>query len=242
MNYTIARGDNLWNIAKNNYDCKSNAEIMQVINEIAKENDIKNINMINEGAELNLPETERFLFPTVDENKTRVDEFDDWTNGEENYQAVIAGEEIEEFQMFDLDLSTYSTDLKEVAQEYIDKYDEDGDGSWNIQEFINMATAGAGIEEEYKDEYETLYNQLFEDLNIDEKAEAISAAEFASFLYTADVDWDNFHETGGDVASSIDGKLDYMNYQSFSSLEPGTEQYDNLQYQKKAFFDNFYAA
>ncbi len=242
MNYTIASGDCLWNIAKNNYDCKSDAEIMQVVNQIAEENQIKDINIIYAGAKLNLPETDQFISSKAAEEKTRADKFDDWTNGEDNFNAVVAGEEVEEFEMFDLDLSTYSTDLKEFSQEYIDKYDEDGDGSWNIQEFTNMASAGAEIDEEYKDEYQALYQQLFEDLNIDDNADAINAAEFASFLYTADVDWDNFYETDGDVASSIDGKLDYLNYQSLSSLERGTEQYENHQYQKKAFFDNFYAA
>ena len=105
-----------------------------------------------------------------------------------------------------------------------------------------MATAGAGIDEENKEEYEVLYNQLFTNLNIDDNEDVINAAEFASFLYTADVDWDNFNKTNGDVASSIDGKLDYLNYQTFSSLEKGTKLFEDHQYQKEEFFTNFYAA
>lgn len=243
MNYTIASGDNLWNIAKNNYDCKSDAEIMQVVNQIAKENDIQNINLIYAGANLELPETDQFIASSADtDDKTIVEKFDDWTNSEENFEAAISGNEVEEFKMFDINLSTYSSDLKNFAQEYINLYDEDADGSWNIEEFINMATAGAGIDPANKEAYENLYVQLFTGLNLNNKDAIIDAAEFASFLYTADVDWDNFSKTGGDVASSIDGSLDYTNYQAFSSLEPGTEQYENLQYQKKSFYESFYVA
>ncbi len=245
MNYTIASGDCLWNIAKNNYDCKSNSEIIQVIQDIAKENDIKDINVIYAGASINLPETDQFISSKnteIEEEKTRADKFDDWTNSEANCEAALNGEEVDEFEMFDIDLSTYSSDLKDFSQEYIDKFDEDGDGAWNLQEFTNMASAGLVIDDENKEAYEAMYNKMFDGLNLDDNADSINAAEFASFLYTADVDWDTFNETEGDVAASIDGKLDYVNYQAFSSLEPGTEKYEDLQYQKKAFFDNFYAA
>lgn len=246
MNYTIASGDNLWNIVKNNYDCTSDKEIMNVVKEIAHENDIKDINLIHAGANINLPETDKFIHskPLDDtvEEETRADKFDEWTNSEENYEAAINGEKVDEFKMFDINLATYSSDLKDFSQEYINKYDEDGDGAWNIDEFTNMATAGAGIDEENKEEYEVLYNQLFTNLNIDDNKDVINAAEFASFLYTADVDWDNFNKTNGDVASSIDGKLDYLNYQTFSSLEKGTKLFEDHQYQKEEFFTNFYAA
>jgi len=171
---------------------------------------------------------------------SRADEFDIWTNSEENYEKAIFGEDVQGFQMFELNLSTYSSDLKEFAQEYIDKYDEDGDGVWSKEEFTTMAAAEQEIPEEFADDFEKLYSQLFSDLNIDTKDDSINAGEFASYLYASDLDWENYAQTG-DVASSIDGNLDYLTYQSLSAFEPDSTAYSILQQEKQDFYNNFYA-
>lgn len=174
--------------------------------------------------------------------KLRADKFDDWTNSEDNYNKFLAGEKTDGFKMFDIDLSTYSSDLKDFAQDYIDKFDENGDGKWNKAEFIKMATGNADIPVKNRKEYMALFDQLFDDLNLNDKKYTIDAGEFASFLYASDMDWDGYSKDSSQgIAPYIDGELDWVNYQSFSSLEPGSENYDNLQYQKKEFFDNFYA-
>ncbi len=170
----------------------------------------------------------------------RADEFDIWTNSEENYEKALLGEDVQGFQMFELNLSTYSGDLKEFSQEYIDKYDEDGDGVWSKEEFTKMAVAGQEIPEEYAGVYEELYSQLFTDLNIDTKDDSINAGEFASYLYAADMDWENYSQTGN-VASSIDGNLDYLTYQSLSAFEPDSKAHSILQREKQDFYNNFYA-
>lgn len=255
MDYSISSGDNLWNIVKNNYDCSSNKEIQETVNLIVKENDIEDANKIYVGAKLSLPETDSFIktskekdedsgFKTAGEKeeKTRADKFDDWTNSEDNYEKSLAGEDVDEFTMFELDLSTYSSDLKEFAQEYIDKYDADGNGSWDKSEFIKMAGAETDVPEGMEEDMEALYNQLFTDLNIDDNKDEISAGEFASYLYAADLDWDNYKATDFDVASSIDGKLSYDNYQGLSGLDPNSDAHDVLQRHKKYFFDAYYAA
>ena len=72
-----------------------------------------------------------------------INKFDDWTNSEENYNKSLNGEQVEDFQLFDLNLSSYSSDLKNFAQSYIDKYDADKDSSFNYSEFVNMCTNGA---------------------------------------------------------------------------------------------------
>ena len=70
----------------------------------------------------------------------RAMDFNNWTNSSENYEKTFQkGQEVEEFQMFEFNASTYSSDLKDFAQEYIDSFDKDGDGSWNKDEFISMA-------------------------------------------------------------------------------------------------------
>ncbi|MCD7879840.1 MAG: hypothetical protein LUG16_07910 [Candidatus Gastranaerophilales bacterium] len=60
---------------------------------------------------------------------TKADEFDNFLNGNtvEDFTAID-----------DLDLSTYSSDMKEFAQEYINKYDTDGDENLNFEEYYAM--------------------------------------------------------------------------------------------------------
>lgn len=245
MDYSISSGDNLWNIVKSNYDCSSNKEIQETVNLIVKENNIKDANKIYVGAKLSLPETDSFVSTTKkkeEEDKTRADKFDEWTSSEDNYEKSLAGEEVEEFEMFELDLSTYSSDLEKFAQEYMDKYDADGNGSWDKTEFINMASAGVEVPEGMEEEMNALYDQLFEGLNLDDDKESISAKEFAAYLYASDLDWDNYVATEFDVASSIDGKINYDNYQALSGLDTESDAYATLQRHKQYFYDAYYAA
>lgn len=242
MNYKISSGDCLWNIVKNNYDCKSNQEVSDLVKKIAQDNDLKDANSIVIGNTISLPETDDFVSQskTQDNDLSLVDKFDEWTNSEENFNKSNSGENVDDFQMFELNLSSYSSDLKDFAQEYLNKYDTNGDGEWNKEEFVSMASANQEISEEFKAEYEALYDQLFSDLNLDDNKDTINAGEFASYLYAADMDWDNYSSTL-DVASSIDGKLDYNNYQALSSLEPGSSAHAKLQAEKQDFYNNFYA-
>ncbi len=171
--------------------------------------------------------------------KHMAKKFDKWTNNPKNYQKATEGGNVKDFKMFKFNASTYSKNLNEFSQSYINKYDENGDGVMSKCEFINMATAGEGIQD--VEGAEELYDDLFANLNIDDKQDEISSEEFASFLYTTDVDWDKFRETGGSVIDSIDGKINYVNYQSFSSLSSDSEQGQLLKEQKESFYKQFYA-
>lgn len=171
--------------------------------------------------------------------------FDAWTNSADNYNKALVGEQVEEFSMFDCQsLGTYSSDLKQFAQDYINMWDADGDGHWNIDEFITMSTGGEGIPEnfsaEMKNSYNELFNALFANLNLDDKKDSISAGEFASYLYAADMDWGKYAETGS-VAASIDGKLNYNNYQGLSSIMEGDSAYEFLQSEMADFYNYYYA-
>lgn len=44
-----------------------------------------------------------------------------------------------------------------------------------------------------------------------------------------------------DLASSLDGKLDYADYAVYSSLLPGDEGYDVIRSHREGFYNNFYA-
>lgn len=191
-----------------------------------------------------------------------INKFDDWTNSKENADKLVNGEQVDGFQMFDLNLSTYSSDIKGFAQEYINKYDKDEDSSFNYSEFVDMCTNGVESAGGLKfakfmndalmgifgksftslQEKAALHDEMqiqFGTFSFDEDSTKISAGEFASVLYTADLDLNNYAATG-DVASSVDGNLSYENYQGLAMITPGVEGYETLQYERQDFYDTFY--
>ena len=191
-----------------------------------------------------------------------INKFDDWTNSKENADKLVNGEQVDGFQMFDLNLSTYSNDIKGFAQEYINKYDKDEDSSFNYSEFVDMCTNGVESAGGLKfakfmndalmgifgksftslQEKAALHDEMqiqFGTFSFDEDSTKISAGEFASVLYTADLDLNNYAATG-DVASSVDGNLSYENYQGLAMITPGVEGYETLQYERQDFHDTFY--
>lgn len=277
----------------------------------------------------------------TDEGQTELfeinkeDEFDAWNQG---YDIDENGN-VEDFSMFEFNPSTYSKDLKDFAQKYINKFDKDGDGELNQDEFTEMAldeytqTALGTDAEQLKSNYDTvsklismyqdnvvskydkdndgvinkdeffelndvdtskitdeerknwdeaferfnisapeeddntisareiMYNDSlntslkdkintintkysmyksiesnFNELNIDGKKEnaTISAKEFASMLYTTDVDWDSYsQDPEREAGNHIDGKINFINYNSL----PGKE---NFEEQMKYFYNQFY--
>lgn len=239
MNYNIGKGECLWNIVKNNYDCKSNAEVKQLVDKITQDNGIKDANKIFVGQSIELPETDSFIKAESEEN-SNIANFEEWTSSEENLEKSLNGEKVDDFEMFELDLSSYSKDLKGFSQEYVNNWDSDGDGKWNKEEFISMSTSGQEIPEDQKDSMNAMFEQMFNDLNLDDDKDSISAEEFATYLYASDMDWDNYTKTG-DVASSIDGKLNYDNYQAFSALESDSNAAKTLKNERQDFYNNFYA-
>ncbi len=170
---------------------------------------------------------------------TKADKFNNWTNDENNYEAALNDEPVDDFKMFDINLSTYSKDLKEFAQEIVGKFDTDRDGSWDIDEFTNMALGNEDIPVGMEKQYSQLFAQLFKALNLDTKENKISASELATMLYASDLDWNNYSQTG-DIASSIDGKLGYNEYSVFSGLLEGDSGYNVLRNEREDFFNAFY--
>lgn len=192
---------------------------------------------------------------------TRINNFDNWTNSQENYEKSLNGEKVEDFKMFDFDSSSYSSDLKEFSQEYIDKYDKNKDENWNYSEFVDMATNSQesalglfcgkvansvlnffGIKNEktqLKSDMYDLFKEQFSTFSFDDNAKKINAGEVASVLYSSDLDLQNYAATGN-ISSSIDGKLDYNNYQSFPLLGVESDSYKVIQTERSDFYNYFY--
>ncbi len=174
---------------------------------------------------------------------TDADKLNNW-NSSENAEAYDNGEEIDDLEMFDYDQDTYIEDVEAYAQEFINKYDEDGDGNWNQAEFNAMASDGVEIPEEDAAEFSKLYKTLFEDFQMDEDNETISAGEFASQLIMGDIDWANCAENtpiSELVGSKVDGNLNFENYNSVSA-DPTLDTYEDDLSTRKDIYDNYYAA
>ncbi|MBQ4494124.1 MAG: hypothetical protein II972_05985 [Elusimicrobiaceae bacterium] len=169
--------------------------------------------------------------------KHQAKKFDKWTNSEKNYEKSVNGEAVADQPLFNFNASTYSSDLNEFSQAYIKRYDENKDGVWSKEEFINMATNGKGTDDTTG--VKEFFDNAFANLNLDEDEESISSEEFATMLYMSDLDIDHYLETG-DIASSLDGKVNYNQYQGLSSLtDEGSLQI--LKEERMDFFNNFYA-
>ncbi|MBQ9245109.1 hypothetical protein IJ182_02450 [bacterium] len=172
-------------------------------------------------------------------NSLNAQNFDNWTNSEANYKKLENGEEIEDFKMFDFNASSYSSDIKDFAQEYINLYDNNGDGVWNREEFINMALGGQDIPDEYKEQISQFLGERFDALNLDNNKDSIDAKEFATELFLSDLDLKKFAETDGSLVDSLDGKVDYLQYNL--NADPDYVDYDYIQELKSAIYNNFYA-
>lgn len=167
----------------------------------------------------------------------RAQEFTNW-NSEENGNRFLAGEQVDDFKMFDFQASSYSKDLKGFAEEYIDLYDADKDGQWNSDEFYEMATDGANIPEELEAEAKEMFKSLMGNLNLDGDAENITAEEFAAELFAGDLDLEKFAETDGSLVDSLDGKVNF--YQYNANADPTDPNHSYIQDLKADFFKHFY--
>ena len=167
----------------------------------------------------------------------RGQEFNNW-NSMENGNKFLAGENIDDFEMFDFNPSTYSKDLKEFAQDYIDLYDEDKNGQWDYDEFYNMATDGVDVPPEQEEQYKQMFKALMGNMNLDGDGENITAEEFAAELFASDLDLEKFAQTDGSLVDSLDGKVNFFQYNA--NADPSNPNYDYIQFLKADFFEHFY--
>ncbi len=225
--YEVQSGDCLWNIVKNEYGLNNSTEISNKIYEIAKDNNISNINLIYAGSTLVLSGLYEDEKPAdINETALKVDEFEKW-NSTKNAEKYLQGEQIEDFQMFDFengDYEEYFSKLKDFSQEYINKYDKDGDKSLSKEEFIELGMSGIDFDKEYveslgyeyseetakmlEDNQKSILSILYKGFNMNDQ-EGIQADELASQFLVAD-----FYD---DPDGRPDGKINFETYNSFAS-------------------------
>lgn len=228
MDYSIKSGDTLWNIAKQQYNLTSDRDIQAKIAEIAKENNITDINSIISGSTLTLPGLEA----TTD---TSGSVFADWTNSSSNYNNLLTGNKVDDFQMFDYYSlgntpeargEKYGQEIEKFAQNYINQYDSNGDKSLDFNEFVNMQMESFedmfGESPDLNNELLTMFGEQFSQLssiNNDEKyIDEYGLKSLLGLNQNADVDkYINKYDTDGD------GKLSFEEYKKYNE-----ETYKNL--------------
>ncbi len=165
-----------------------------------------------------------------------ADSFDKWQNSKENYQKFQNDEKVESFKLFDYDSQAenleeaYKESMKQFSQQYIDKYDKDGNGKMDYDEFISMQEAAyeemfgeeidmtiPGIDDAMKESFEQL-NKLNPD---DPDGKYIDAEEYGTFLSVVDAQDEE----------TMDGQIDYVLFNTV----PGMKGYDKA-------LKNFYNA
>ena len=118
------------------------------------------------------------------EIKKNADNYNNWQNSSENFSKSCNGEKVEDFKMFDFNAETYSSDLKEFAQEYINKFDSNKDGKLNENEYWELnGLSDAEKSEIYQShaiisEKVDVYNQIISNSDIDGD-KALSLYEYA---------------------------------------------------------------
>lgn len=162
-NYNVAKGDCLWNIAKNRYGdkLKNNADVMKAVNKIASANDMKSSDLIFSNQNLSLP-AYKDIFGMVQEDDEATEYIDDdnlvddsdtvlydemteWQK--DGYNRLMSGEK--ETPMFDFVKSDipytdaafiepWKQGVENMAKSNIAASDKDKNGSISYSEYINQ--------------------------------------------------------------------------------------------------------
>lgn len=228
MDYSIKSGDTLWNIAKQQYNLTSDRDIQAKIAEIAKENNITDINTIISGNSITLPGLDS-------SQNTSGSIFSDWANSNNNYNNFLNGGKVDDFQMFDYQSlgstpeergEKYGQEIEKFAQSYINKYDSNSDKSLDFNEFVNMQIESFedmfGESPDLNNELLTMFGEQFSQLssiNNDEKyIDEYGLKSLLGLNQNADVDkYIDKYDTDGD------GKLSFEEYKKYNE-----ETYKNL--------------
>ena len=167
--YSVKAGDNLWNIIKNHFNLTNNTDIANKVNEVAKNNNIKNANLIFPGQKIDLDmgltvEKEVKASPTaVQPADVQPEAQQSATNPIASHAATAANERINlngiktyedlnklaasSVSIFSSGVKTdeqkqqaYAAYSEQLLKEY---YDLNGDGKVTTEEFAKKETDGS---------------------------------------------------------------------------------------------------
>lgn len=175
MDYTINKGDCMWNIVKAQYgdDVKTNADILRAVNRLAEINNIEDPNLIYTGNTLYIPSyssiftenptdeaEEASLEPeNKDEEKAAsTSMYEDFSNWIKDGYDKLTGNKRDELEMYDYVNSDISKDdeafeeplvegARGLAQSNLETSDIDQSGDMNYDEYLQQEAS--------------LYNELF---------------------------------------------------------------------------------
>ena len=177
MEYTINKGDCMWNIVKAQYgdNVKTNADILKAVNKLAEINNISDPNLIYAGNTLNIPSYDSIFGTETDASETKADDtaeplnkeeekavstsmYEDFSNWIKDSYNKLTGNKRDELEMYDYVESDISKDdeafeepliegAKNLAQSNLEASDGDKDGVLNYDEYLQQEAS--------------LYNELF---------------------------------------------------------------------------------
>ena len=177
MEYTINKGDCMWNIVKAQYgdNVKTNADILKAVNKLAEINNISDPNLIYAGNTLNIPsydsifKTEATLSDGKGDDSTEplnegeekavsTSMYEDFSNWIKDSYNKLTGNKRDELEMYDYVESDISKDdeafeepliegAKNLAQSNLEASDKDQNGAMNYDEYLQQEAS--------------LYNELF---------------------------------------------------------------------------------
>lgn len=175
MDYTINKGDCMWNIVKAQYgdDVKTNADILRAVNRLAEINNIEDPNLIYTGNTLYIPSyssiftenptdeaEEASLKPENEDEEKAVSTsmYEDFSNWIKDGYDKLTGNKRDEVEMFDYVNSDISKDdeafeeplvegARGLAQSNLETSDIDQSGDMNYDEYLQQEAS--------------LYNELF---------------------------------------------------------------------------------
>ncbi len=263
MDYKIQSGDYLWKIAREQYGLKNNTEIKARVDQIARENNIKNPDLIFAGNVLSLsgleeqtpvkeeaatvPQSTPQTTPEDSEPlfKSTANKFDGWSNSKDNYENYIyAKKEIDDFTLVEGYSSlgatpeergkAYTGKIEEFSQEYISQYDEDKNGKLDLDEFTDIQAAA------YKEMYgEEMNFNLAKDL-IKERFDELNMNKADQGAnedgYVDAKEFATFFGMVDNMDGLIDGKMTYDNYYMANMVSDRESVKDQL----NSFYNFFY--
>jgi len=223
--YTIQTGDNLWNIAKKQYNLSTNNDIQKAVNLIVQNNNISNPNLIFAQSKIELPELQNETKTAELKNETDENIFEEFSKWQDNHaDLMLEFDSYEDYlnstEASDLGLDfdfmdgkdfnneeEYNSQLLKLAQGEIKQKDKNDDNKISLNEYLEDEFKTGALE----------YQELIKD--------GIMTEETAVDIYS------NVLAEAITVFSIIDSEIgdndNYINDKEFATYYSYMDKYSN---------------